>query len=72
MITLMESPVKNAGGNIMLRKIVRFIIALVLLVPSAIIFIPVFSFLDWIAGFEDNSARDITNWLVSWLTFKDF
>ena len=70
MTILMESPAKNVGGNIMLRKIVRFIIALVLLIPSIIIFVPIFLFL--VAGFEGDSALDITNWLVSWLTFKDF
>ena len=56
----------------MLRKLFRFIVALVLLIPSAIIFIPMFSFLDWLTNMEGNSALDIINWLVSWLTFKDF
>ena len=67
----MESPAKNVGGNIMLRKIVRFIIALIMIIPVSIIIVPLFMFLDWLLD-EDDSVIGIFNWLVSWLTFKDF
>jgi len=56
----------------MLRKIVRFIVALVSLIPAIIILIPSFMFLDWLVNEDDSSALGIFNWLVSWLTFKDF
>ena len=71
MTILMESPAKNVGGNIMLRKIVRFIIALIMIIPISIIIVPLFMFLDWLLD-EDDSVIGIFNWLVSWLTFKDF
>ena len=71
MTILMESPAKNVGGNIMLRKIVRFIIALIMIIPVSIIIVPLFMFLDWLLD-EDDSVIGIFNWLVSWLTFKDF
>ena len=71
MTILMESPAKNVGGNIMLRKIVRFIIALIMIIPVSIIIVPLFMFLDWLLD-EEDSVIGIFNWLVSWLTFKDF
>ena len=71
MTILMESPAKNVGGNIMLRKIVRFIIALIMIIPVSTIIVPLFMFLDWLLD-EDDSVIGIFNWLVSWLTFKDF
>ena len=55
----------------MLRKIVRFIIALIMIIPVSIIIVPLFMFLDWLLD-EDDSVIGIFNWLVSWLTFKDF